>query len=87
MRINQFHGTYFSITLIFILMSLGSVKSYRRFKKLSESTHQIQKKAYIYLHSFSVSSFSSSGTHQSHHLDGCQVISKVLALELRQGKQ
>ena len=35
------------------------------------------KKAYTYLHNFSVScifSFSSSGTHQSHQRDGCQAI-------------
>ena len=34
------------------------------------------KQVYIYLHNFSVSFFSSSGTHQSHHLDGCQAMGK-----------
>ena len=32
------------------------------------------KKAHVYTHNFSVSLFSSSGTHQSHHLDGCQAM-------------
>ena len=30
------------------------------------------KKVHVYAHNFSVSFFSSSGTQQSHHLDGCQ---------------
>ena len=29
-------------------------------------------KAHVYAHNFSVSFFSFSGTHQSHHIDGCQ---------------
>ena len=33
---------------------------------------QDTKKFHVYAHNFSVSLFSSSGTHQSHHPDGCQ---------------
>ena len=32
------------------------------------------KKAHVFAHDFSVSFFSSSGIHQPHHLDECQVI-------------
>ena len=32
------------------------------------------KKVHVYVHNFSVSFFSSSERHQSHHLDGCQAI-------------
>ena len=32
------------------------------------------RKVYVYPHNFSVSRFSSSDIHQSHHLDGCQAM-------------
>ena len=32
------------------------------------------KKPHVYAHNFSISFFSSSGTHQPHHLNGCQEI-------------
>ena len=37
---------------------------------------QDAKKFPVYPHNFSVSFFLSSGTHQSHHLDGCQAMDK-----------
>ena len=36
------------------------------------------KKVHVYAHNFSVSVVSSSGTHQSHHLDGCQAMGEAL---------
>ena len=41
--------------------------------KIFLSGHKIQKGP-VYPHIFSLSFFSSSGTHQFHHLDGYQVI-------------
>ena len=43
MYINQFHGTYFNITLIFILTSLWWVKFYGHPKTIFVSGHNTQK--------------------------------------------
>ena len=43
-------------------------------QKFFVSCKQIQNKAYVYVHYFSVSFFSSSGKRQSHHLGGCQAM-------------
>ena len=43
-------------------------------RKRSSNTFTRHKKAYIYVHNFSTPTFSSSGTYQSHHPDGCQAI-------------
>ena len=71
MHTNHFRGIYFNITLIFVLTSLGWVNFMVKNFLYLVIRH---KKEYAYNHNFSVSFFSSSEIHQSHHLDGCQVI-------------
>ena len=43
-------------------------------QKLFASGYKIQKTTHVYAHNASLSLFSSSDMHQSHHLDGCQIM-------------
>ena len=63
-----------NIFVVFNFLDQARVKFYGLFKKYFCIWSPDTKKVHFYAYKFSVSCFSSSGTHQTQYFDGCQAV-------------